>query len=156
MRTLIFAVVSVVFVGGLLAHRPNDEKAAVRQAVQSFHTAFNEHNFRSAEEYTTEDWNHINPFGGWTRGRDTVLKELKEVHSTFLKGVTATVEDSSVRFASRDVAVVTVINRSSTFTTPDGVKHENERSIRTFVVVKRNGRWLIMQDQNTFINPLPK
>ena len=155
MKIVISAVASVVFIGGLLGHRPSDEEE-VRQAVQSFHTAFNEHNFRSAEEYTTEDWNHINPFGGWTRGRDAVLKELKEVHSTFLKGVSATVEDFSVRFASRDVAVVTVTNRSSTFTTPDGVKHENERSIRTFVVVKRRGRWLIMQDQNTFINPLPK
>lgn len=152
MKILISAVASVVFIGGLLAHGPSDEEE-VRQAVESFHAAFNQHDFKGAEEYTTEDWNHINPLGGWTRGRDAVLKEIKEVHSTFLKGVSATVEDFSVRFASRDVAVVTVINRSSTFTTPDGVKHENERSIRTFVVVKRSGRWLIMQDQNTFIIP---
>lgn len=151
MRILISAVVSVVFIGGLLAQRPNNEEQ-VRQAVQSFHAAFNSHDFGSAEEYTTEDWNHINPLGGWTRGRDAVLKELKEVHSTFLKGVSSTIEDVSVRFASPDVAVVTVTSRSSTFITPDGVRHENERSIRTFVVVKRNSRWLIMQDQNTFIS----
>jgi uncharacterized protein (TIGR02246 family) len=155
MKILISAVVSVVFIGGLFAYLPSDEEE-VRQAVQSFHAAFNQHDFKSAEEYTTEDWNHINPLGGWTRGRDAVLKELKEVHSTFLKGVSATIEDTSVRFASRDVAVVTVINRSSTFTTPDGAKHENEQSIRTFVVVKRSGRWLIMQDQNTFIIPPSK
>jgi uncharacterized protein (TIGR02246 family) len=35
------------------------------------------------------------------------------------------------------------------FTTPDGKKHENDRNIRTFVVVRRDGKWLIMQDQNT-------
>jgi uncharacterized protein (TIGR02246 family) len=151
MRILISALVGVVFIGGLLAQRPNNEEQ-VRQAVQSFHAAFNSHDFGSAEEYTTEDWNHINPFGGWTRGRDAVLKELKEVHSTLLKGVSSTIEDFSVRFASPDVAVVTVTSRSSTFITPDGVRHENERSIRTFVVVKRNSRWLIMQDQNTFIS----
>jgi ketosteroid isomerase-like protein len=80
MKILISAVASVVFTSGLLAYRPSDEEE-VRQAVQSFHAAFNEHDFRSAEEYTTEDWNHINPFGGWTRGREAVLKELKEVHS---------------------------------------------------------------------------
>jgi uncharacterized protein (TIGR02246 family) len=153
MKILISAVASVVFIGGLLAHRPSDAEE-VRQAVQSFHSAFNEHDFTSAEEYTTEDWNHINPFGGWARGQGAVLKELKEAHSTFLKGARATVEDFSVRFASHDVAVVTVTYRSNTFTTPDGVKHE--RSIRTFVVVKRSGRWLIMQDQNTFISPPPK
>src|SRR5215469_11751705 len=152
MRILISAVVGVIFFAGLLAQRPNNEEE-VRQAVQSFQAAFNGHDFGNAEEYTTDDWNHINPFGGWTRGRDAVLTELKEVHSAFLKGVSSTIEDLSLRFASPDVAVVTVISRASTFTTPDGVRHENERSIRTFVVVKRSGRWLIMQDQNTFIIP---
>jgi hypothetical protein len=39
----------------------------------------------------------------------------------------------------------------SAFTMPDGVKHGAERHIRTFVLVKRGDRWLIMQDQNTTI-----
>ncbi len=39
----------------------------------------------------------------------------------------------------------------STYTMPDGVKHENEAYIRTFVVTKRSNRWLIVQDQNTTI-----
>ena len=123
----------------------------MRQAVQSFYDAFNTNGFGLAAEYTTEDWYHINPFGGRTRGRAAVLKELKEVHSTFLKGVSDTIEDMDVRFAAPNLAVVTVTSRMSTFTTPDGVRHENERHIRTFVVVKRSGRWLIMQDQNTLI-----
>jgi hypothetical protein len=67
-----------------------------------------------------EDWNHINPFGGRTRGRDAVLKELKEVHSTFLKGVTDTIEEMDVRFATPEVAVVTVTSRTSTFTSQMG------------------------------------
>jgi len=107
MRILISAVTSVIFFAGLLAQRPNNEEE-VRQAVQSFQASFNGHAFENADEYTTDDWNHINPFGGWTRGRDAVLKELKEVHSTFLKGVSSTIEEFSVRFASPDVAVVTV------------------------------------------------
>ncbi len=121
----------------------------MRQAVQSFYDGFNSHGFGRASEYTTEDWNHINPFGGRTRGRDAVLKELNEVHATFLKGVSDTIDDMDVRFATSDVAVVTVTSRMSIFTTPDGVKRENERHIRTFVVVKRKSQWLIMQDQNT-------
>lgn len=121
----------------------------MRRAIESFYDAFNSHNFGRAEEYTTDDWVHINPLGGWTRGRKAVLKELEEVHATFLKGVSDTVEEMSIRFAARNVAVVTVPSRVSTFTTPDGIKHENERQIRTFVVVKREARWLIMQDQNT-------
>ena len=130
---------------------PSKEEKSVREVVQSFYAAFNSHSFTHAADYTTEDWNHINPGGGWTRGRDAVLKELKEVHSTFLKGVSDTVEDMTVRFATPEVAVVTVTSRMSAFTMPDGSRHEDERHIRTFVIVRREDRWLIMQDQNTLV-----
>ena len=128
----------------------NQEKE-VRGVVQSFYAAFNVHDFQHASEYTTEDWEHINPFGGWTRGREAVLKELREMHGTFLRGVTDTPETVSVGFLTRDVAAVTVTSQMSTYTTPDGIRHDNERHIRTFVVVKRGRRWLIKQDQNTII-----
>jgi hypothetical protein len=47
--------------------------------------------------------------------------------------------------------VGTVTSVMSPFTSPDGVKHGIERHIRTFVVVNRGGRWLIMQDHNTTV-----
>ena len=128
------------------------EVAAARKPVESFYAAFNE-GFTRAADFATEDWTHINPYGGWTRGRDNVLKEVRDVHSTFLKGVTETMGEVEVRFANRDAAVVTVTSTISTFTTPDGITHQNQRHIRTFVVVKRGNRWLVMQDQNTTISP---
>lgn len=77
-----------------------------------------------------------------------MLRELQAVHSTSLKGVTDTPDSMVVRFAAPEVAIVTVPSRVSTYVMPDGVRHENERQIRTFVVVQRGGRWLMMQDQN--------
>ncbi|MEP6636550.1 MAG: SgcJ/EcaC family oxidoreductase [Acidobacteriota bacterium] len=150
MKLLMAAVVSTLFITGVSGQVPGREMQ-VRKAVQTFYNAFNAHGFEHAAEYTTEDWNHVNPFGGVTRGREATLRDLKAVHATFLKGVSDTIEDMSVRFATRDVAVVNVISRMSTHTTPDGIKRENERHFRTFVVVKRSGRWLIMQDQNTTV-----
>lgn len=123
----------------------------VRETVQAFYAAFNSHGFEHAAAFTSEDWNHINPGGGRTRGREAVLKELREVHGTFLKGVTDSITSLDVRFAAPDVAVVTVTSQMSTYTMPDGVKHENEAHIRTFVVTKRSNRWLIVQDQNTTV-----
>lgn len=149
--TVSLVVVILLSLSSLAVAQTSSKEKQVRQAVQSFYDAFNAHGFGRASEYTTEDWNHINPFGGRTRGRDAVLKELNEVHSTFLKGVSDTIDDLDIRFAASNAAVVTVTSRMSTFTTPDGVMHENERHIRTFVVVKRKGRWLIMQDQNTTV-----
>jgi uncharacterized protein (TIGR02246 family) len=126
------------------------QEVRVRKTVQSFYDAFNSHDFGRVPEFSTEDWTHISPIGSWTRGRDAVLKELKEVHSNFLKDVTDTPEEMEIRFATTNVAIVTVPSKMSAHTTPDGVKRENQKQIRTFILVKRSGRWLIMQDQNTF------
>jgi uncharacterized protein (TIGR02246 family) len=149
MKILFLTVLSLALCASGFAQTVGRE-TPVRKAVEAFYAAFN-HGFEGASDFATEDWNHINPYGGWTRGRKNVLSEVREVHATFLKGVSDTVEEMSVRFATRDVAVVTVTSLMSTFATPDGVKHENERHIRTFVVVKRGSRWLVMQDQNTAI-----
>jgi len=154
MRLIIIAMAGLAIATPMSVQTPRPE-APVRQAVQAFYAAFNSHGFDRAADFTTDDWNHINPLGGRTRGRAEVLKELQEVHSTFLKGVSDTIEQMDVRFANADVAVATVTSRVSTFTTPDGVKHENEQLVRTFVVVKRGARWLIMQDHNTIVTPQP-
>lgn len=130
------------------AARSADRDTPVREAVQAFYKSF-DGGFTGPIQFATEDWNHINPSGGWTRSRQEVLAEVREVHETFLKGVTDTIEEMTVRFATPNVAVVTVASRMSPFKTPDGTDHPADRPIRTFVVVNRHGRWLVMQDQNT-------
>jgi uncharacterized protein (TIGR02246 family) len=126
-----------------------DSTGAVRRTIERFYAAFNAHGFDRAPEFTTDDWVHINPSGGVTRGRATVLAELREVHGSFLKGVTDTPDSVEVRFATPSVAIATVPSRMSPFVTPDGVRHEHELQVRTFVVVRKPGGWRIMQDQNT-------
>ena len=128
----------------------NDREAEVRSTIEAFYKAFDD-GFTQPAEFATEDWNHINPFGGRTRSREATLKEVREVHQSFLKGATETVESMDIRFATPEVAVGTVVSVGSGFTSPDGVKHGPGRAIRTFVVVKRGKRWQIMQDQNTVI-----
>jgi uncharacterized protein (TIGR02246 family) len=150
MKTKLSVMIALMLACETFAETPAEEKR-VREVVQSFYADFNSHGWAHAVNYTTEDWVHINPLGGRSRGRDAVLKELEEVHSTFLKGVSDTIEEMAVTFAGANVAVATVASRMSTFTTPDGTKHENEQHIRTFVLVRRNERWMIMQDQNTAV-----
>jgi uncharacterized protein (TIGR02246 family) len=156
MRKLVcLGVVGLLLLVGAPVVQGEEREAGVRRAVNAFYAAFND-GFTSAADFATDEWAHINPGGGWTRGREHVLEEVREVHATFLKGVTDTVDAMDVRFASREVAIVTVTSVMSPFETPDGIRHENERHIRTFVVVRRGGRWLVMQDQNTTIAAPPK
>ena len=119
MKTALSILMTALLASEGFAETPLQEKP-VREVVQWFYTGFNSHGWMQVADYTTEDWNHVNPGGD----RDAVLKELQEVHSTSLKGVFDTIKEIVVRFANSDVAVVTVTSRMSTFTMPDGVRHE--------------------------------
>ena len=146
--------IAIVILGLLLlvpcAEPSDDREAGVRTTVGEFYKAFDD-GFVGPADYAAEDWNHIGPYGSRDRGREATLKNLRGLHQTFLKGTTDTIENMDIRFAAEDVAVGTVTSVMSPFTAPDGVKHDTERHIRTFVVVKRGSRWLIMQDHNTTV-----
>jgi uncharacterized protein (TIGR02246 family) len=151
---LILSFVAFNLVASGIAHA-DDKEAEVRATIQTFYKNFNE-GFTGPADYAAQDWNHINPNGGRNQGREATLRRVREVHQTFLKGAKETVESMDVRFAADSVAVGTVISVSSPFVAPDGTKHNVKRGIRTFVIVKRGGRWLIMQDHNTTIVPSPR
>jgi uncharacterized protein (TIGR02246 family) len=158
MRTNAHSLTASLIVVTLISVMPatvwgNDREAEVRSTIEAFYKAFDD-GFTQPADFATEDWNHINPFGGRTRGREATLKDVREVHRSFLKGTTDTIESMDIRFATSDVAVGTVVSVGSGFTSPDGVKHGSARQIRTFVVVRRGKRWQIMQDQNTVIQEL--
>ena len=129
----------------------SQDKKAVKKVVIAFQEDFNEGSFKNANNYSTTDWRHINPGGGIDKGRDSVLKTVRAVHQTFLKGVTMRIESMDIRFITPDVAIADVIHNVDNYTTPDGIKHENERHIKTYVVVKKKGKWLLTQDHNTVI-----
>lgn len=151
---LIFPILALTFADWGVAHAA-DRDAEVRTTIQTFYKNFNEGTIAPAD-YVTEDWNHINPNGGRNQGREATLKRVREVHQRFLKGAKESIESMDIRFAANDVAVGTVISTSTPFVSPDGTKHDAQRGIRTFVIVKRGERWLIMQDHNTTIVPSPR
>jgi uncharacterized protein (TIGR02246 family) len=154
LKPITITLVGLVFITQLAA-LSDDREAAVRTTIQAFYKAFDD-GFTGPFDYATEDWNHINPYGGRDQGRQTTLKTVRAVHQSFLKGTTDTIENMDIRFAAGDVAIGTVTSFMSPFTSPDGVKHGLERHIRTFVVVKRGNRWLIMQDHNTTVVEPPR
>ena len=123
----------------------------VKIVVLAFQDDFNEGAFKNAEFYTTKDWEHINPGEGITKGREAVLKEVRAVHQTFLKGVSLTIESIAIRFLTPTVAIADVVYKSSDYELPQGIKHQNERQQKIYIIVKRQNKWLLTLDQNTVI-----
>jgi uncharacterized protein (TIGR02246 family) len=146
-----FTVMIICFLSFESKAQTSQDKEAIKKVVFAFQDDFNEGSFKNAKAYSTSDWRHINPGGGIDKGRDSVLKTVRAVHETFLKGVTMQTESMETRFLTADVAIADVIHKIDTYTTPDGVTHQNERQIKTYVLVRKKGRWLLAHDHNTII-----
>lgn len=147
----IFFLTVVSFLPVVSMGQSSNDTKAVKKVVIAFQEDFNDGSFKNAASYTTIDWEHLDPGGGITKGRDEVLELVRRVHQTFLKGVSITIESMTIRFITPDVAIADVIHKISTYEIPAGVKHENERELKTYVVVKQKGKWLLTHDQNTTI-----
>lgn len=128
------------------------EIESVKRIILEFQNDFNEGSFNNAGSYTTTDWEHINPNGGISKGRDNVLKEVRAVHQSFLKGVRMKIEQIEIRFLTPTVAVADVVHLIDNYTTPDNLIHKNERQIKTYIIVKQEGKWLLAHDHNTVIS----
>ena len=149
MKPLFFILMLLLNIQGTA--QTEQDKQAIKKVIISFQDDFNDGSFKNAEQYTTEDWVHINPLGGIDKGQKEVLKVVREVHKTFLKGVTMNMTQLSMRFITQDAVIADVVHNVSTYTTPDGTKHENERHVKTYVVVKKKGKWLLTHDHNTIV-----
>lgn len=143
-------LLTIILSHSAVGQNPRNEQL-VKNVVLAFQDDFNEGGFKKAEFYTTKDWEHINPGGGITKGREAVLKEVRAVHQTFLKGVSLTIESITIRFLTPTVAIADVVHKSSDYEFPEGVKHQNERQRKTYIIVKKQNKWLLTLDQNTFI-----
>ena len=147
MKLLLFLFANLI--ASTLYAQTGQDKEQVKKVVLAFQDDFNEGSFRNAVNYTTVDWEHINPFGGITRGRDSTLADVRRVHQTFLKGVTMKLESMDIRFPVASVAVAVVVHQIDNFTTPDGVQHNNEKHTKSYLIVKQKGKWLLTLDHNT-------
>ena len=152
MKFLLSVVASLVSVAGITQTSRDEEE--VKKVVIAFQADFNEGSFKNAANYTTIDWEHINPFGGITKGRDSVLLDVRSVHQTFLKGVTMKIASMTVRFVTPGTAIAVAIHKIDNYTTPDGVRHNNESHTKTYIIIKQKGKWLLTLDQNTIKPPV--
>jgi uncharacterized protein (TIGR02246 family) len=154
MKSLLFLITACLVYTISDAQAPRD-KEEITKVINSFQDDFNNGSFKNAASYTSTDWVHINPLGGIDKGRDNVLKTVRDVHQSFLKGVTMKIESMEIRFVTAGVAIADVIHQVDNYTTPDGVQHNGERHIKSYVLVKQKGKWLLTQDHNTIIQNRP-
>ena len=95
MKSYLILFLIINFTNASVAQNSKNEQL-VKNVVLAFQDDFNDGKFKNIEFQTTKYWEHINPGGGITKGREAVLKEIRAVHQTFLKGVSVTIESITI------------------------------------------------------------
>jgi uncharacterized protein (TIGR02246 family) len=138
-------VSSTVFMLGLLIAaddpRPGDRSAAreadetaIQALLRQMGEEWNAHNMKDFATHLAEDADTVNRLGQWMKGRVEIEKHLVGLHASpfrdHLVGRSSKVEQ--IRFLTPEVAVA-----------HERTNEETGRSVRTYVLQKRDGRWWV-------------
>jgi uncharacterized protein (TIGR02246 family) len=110
------------------------DEAEIRALLQQLGEAWNKHDVKAFMARMAEDADAVNRFGQWYRGRTQLEKHLRELHAAPFRDmlVDRSSQIEQVRFLTPEVALA-----------HERVQEKAGRSIRTYVLQRRNGRWWI-------------
>jgi len=146
--SMCIALAALVFAAPLAAQTKEDE-AAVRRLPQAFDEAFNKHDGKALAAIMAEDVDFVTVGLTWLHGR----ADFEKFHTRLLVGrfkdITTRSLETHVRFIRPDVAVVRDSWAAQGDRSADGSARPQRFGLKTMVVEKRNGIWLVAAVQNT-------
>lgn len=165
MRTLLRAMAVAVLAAAILgmprgsaaeiADRAADE-AAIKELGRKWQDAWNTRDADALTALLAEDVDFVTVLGprGWMKGHAQFKEAHARMFTTLFTESQWTSREMHVKFIRPDLAIQRVLWS----TTGDRVRHvkhgEPRNGIFTWVVEKRNGKWLIIASQNTESMPI--
>ena len=137
---LAIALIAAGVLNMVAQSQPQSDEQGVRATIARFYEGWNEHNADKMVSAYAEDIDHIDVFGEWQKGRETLRKELARLHAGPLKTSQKTYQILKLRFVKPDVAIAQVSSHSI-----------NGDNIGTFVLEKQKEGWLTV----SFTNVVP-
>jgi len=125
--------------------------AEVERVVFAFAEAWNRHDMEAFAELFAADAEFVNVVGMWWKGRAEIKAAHEFTHSTMFKSSRLTVLETSVRFPAPQLAIARSRWLLENHVSPEGAALPARNGVLVNVLAFRDGRWSIIDAQNTDI-----
>jgi uncharacterized protein (TIGR02246 family) len=121
----------------------------IQGVIARFEQIWNTHRMMDLAALFTEDAEFVNAVGKRLRGRPEIVKAHQSYHATIFRHIDIHQISLDVRAIAQDVVIATQMlkigdRRSSDDSSSESIKHR-----MTFVLVKKDGSWLITGGSHT-------
>ena len=136
----------------VLAANSRGGPEAARQIVASLEAAWNQHDMQAYGALFHDDAEWINVVGMYWRGKPQIVKAHTVFHEKIFKTCQLEGKELSVREVTPDAVVAVWAHVQDPYTTPSGSIQEKTLNRLTLVITQRDGKWLISQGHNVWVN----
>ena len=126
-------------------------RAEVERVVAAFAEAWNRHDMEAFAELFAPDAEFVNVVGMWWKGRAEIKVAHEFTHATMFKGSRLTILETSIRFPEPRLAIARSRWLLENHVSPDGEPLPARNGVLVNVLALRDGRWSIIDAQNTDI-----
>ena len=120
------------------------DSAAVKKLFTDFNDAWNNHDTHAVAMLFTDDADYITVQGTTTHGRAEIEQHVAPLFAGRLKTAHRDVTLRDIRFLRPDTATVDSDYEMSGLMGPDGAAVPPAKGLYDWIVMKQNGRWLIV------------
>jgi uncharacterized protein (TIGR02246 family) len=126
-----------------------DEENAIREIQARWDDAWNRHDVKALSSLVAEDVRFVNVAGVVLTGRGEFEALQLRTHAMQFKESVRTVSGTAIKFLTSDIAVAHVRWGMRGDKDPDGTTRQPRNGVMMQVLMKRDGKWLVVAAQNT-------
>jgi uncharacterized protein (TIGR02246 family) len=148
MKTLLALVILVLSLASACADQVEDE-AAIRAIQARWDEAWNRHDIQALSTLVADDVRFVNVAGQVLKSRAEFQQLQTRTHAMMFKDSVRTVTATQIKFITPEIAIAHVSWGMRGDKDPDGTARQPRNGVMMQVLVKRDGKWIVVAAQNT-------